>query len=87
MKTKKLMPRNVAPIQRENIGTISRSINTVAPSSSMVGPRGRIWTLNPNRKVTLGPPPVNPTSPPIVRPVSPIVRPVSPLKNCRCMCP
>ena len=31
MKTKKLTPRNVAPVQRENTSTISRDGNAIAP--------------------------------------------------------
>ncbi len=31
MKTKKLTPRNVAPVQRENTATISRDGNAIAP--------------------------------------------------------
>jgi|JI71714B2RNA_FD_contig_51_1778322_length_745_multi_1_in_0_out_0_2 prenylated cyclic peptide (anacyclamide/piricyclamide family) len=33
MKTKKLTPRNVAPVQRENAATVSRENNTIAPES------------------------------------------------------
>ena len=31
MKIKKLTPRNVAPVQRENTATISRDGNAIAP--------------------------------------------------------
>ena len=31
MKTKKLTPRNAAPVQRENTATISRDGNAIAP--------------------------------------------------------
>ncbi len=33
MKIKKLTPRNVAPVQRENTATISRDGNAIAPLS------------------------------------------------------
>ncbi|MBE5231369.1 MAG: anacyclamide/piricyclamide family prenylated cyclic peptide [Microcystis sp.] len=33
MKTKKLTPRNAAPVQRENTATVSRDGNAIAPSS------------------------------------------------------
>ena len=33
MKTKKLTPRNSAPVQRENTATVSRDGNASAPSS------------------------------------------------------
>ena len=32
MKTKKLTPRNSAPVQRENAATVSRDGNAIAPS-------------------------------------------------------
>ncbi|MFN6273668.1 MAG: anacyclamide/piricyclamide family prenylated cyclic peptide [Microcystis sp.] len=31
MKTKKLTPRNAAPVQRENTATVSREGNAIAP--------------------------------------------------------
>ncbi len=31
MKTKKLTPRNAAPVQRENTATVSRDRNAIAP--------------------------------------------------------
>jgi len=31
MKTKKLTPRNAAPVQRENTATVSRDGNAIAP--------------------------------------------------------
>lgn len=34
MKTKKLTPRNSAPVQRENAATVSRDGNAIAPSGS-----------------------------------------------------
>ena len=34
MKTKKLTPRNSAPVQRENAATVSRDGNAIAPSHS-----------------------------------------------------
>ncbi len=37
MKTKKLTPRNVAPVQRENTATISRDGNAIAPTWMMLG--------------------------------------------------
>jgi prenylated cyclic peptide (anacyclamide/piricyclamide family) len=33
MKTKKLTPRNAAPVQRENTATVSRDGNAIAPLS------------------------------------------------------
>jgi len=33
MKTKKLTPRNSAPVQRENTATVSRDGNAIAPLS------------------------------------------------------
>jgi prenylated cyclic peptide (anacyclamide/piricyclamide family) len=33
MKTKKLTPRNVAPVKRENAATVSRDGNAIAPSA------------------------------------------------------
>ncbi len=38
MKTKKLTPRNVAPVQRENAATISRDGNAIAPLFVPPGP-------------------------------------------------
>jgi prenylated cyclic peptide (anacyclamide/piricyclamide family) len=32
MKTKKLTPRNSAPVQRENTATVSRDGNAIAPN-------------------------------------------------------
>ncbi len=32
MKTKKLTPRNVAPVKRENVATIAANGNAIAPS-------------------------------------------------------
>jgi prenylated cyclic peptide (anacyclamide/piricyclamide family) len=31
MKTKNLTPRNTAPVQRENVATVSRNGNAIAP--------------------------------------------------------
>jgi prenylated cyclic peptide (anacyclamide/piricyclamide family) len=36
MKTKKLTPRNSAPVQRENAATVSRDGNAIAPWSKEV---------------------------------------------------
>jgi prenylated cyclic peptide (anacyclamide/piricyclamide family) len=36
MKTKKLTPRNSAPVQRENAATVSRDGNAIAPLWYMV---------------------------------------------------
>ncbi|MFM7905747.1 MAG: anacyclamide/piricyclamide family prenylated cyclic peptide, partial [Microcystis sp.] len=33
MKTKKLTPRNAAPVQRENTATVSRDGNAIAPQT------------------------------------------------------
>jgi len=33
MKTKKLTPRNAAPVQRENTATVSREGNAIAPNA------------------------------------------------------
>jgi prenylated cyclic peptide (anacyclamide/piricyclamide family) len=33
MKSKKLTPRNAAPVQRENTATVSRDGNAITPSS------------------------------------------------------
>ncbi|MFM6375166.1 MAG: anacyclamide/piricyclamide family prenylated cyclic peptide [Microcystis sp.] len=33
METKKLTPRNAAPVQRENTATVSRDGNAIAPQS------------------------------------------------------
>ena len=33
METKKLTPRNAAPVQRENTATVSRDGNAIAPST------------------------------------------------------
>ncbi|MFM7908691.1 MAG: anacyclamide/piricyclamide family prenylated cyclic peptide [Microcystis sp.] len=33
MKTKKLTPRNAAPVQRENTATVSRDGNAITPHS------------------------------------------------------
>ncbi len=38
MKTKKLTPRNVAPVQRENTATISHDGNAIAPLWMMAPP-------------------------------------------------
>ncbi|MFM6059199.1 MAG: anacyclamide/piricyclamide family prenylated cyclic peptide [Microcystis aeruginosa] len=35
MKTKKLTPRNAAPVQRENTATVSRDGNAIAPQYGM----------------------------------------------------
>jgi prenylated cyclic peptide (anacyclamide/piricyclamide family) len=35
MKTKKLTPRNAAPVQRENTATVSRDGNAIAPISGV----------------------------------------------------
>ena len=32
MKTKKLTPRNVAPVKRENVATVSQDGNAIAPT-------------------------------------------------------
>jgi len=40
MKTKKLTPRNSAPVQRENTATVSRDGNAIAPLE--IG-RGLFW--------------------------------------------
>lgn len=32
MKTKKLTPRNVAPVKRENVATVSQNGNAIAPN-------------------------------------------------------
>jgi prenylated cyclic peptide (anacyclamide/piricyclamide family) len=37
MKTKKLTPRNSAPVQRENAATVSRDGNAIAPLNGMRG--------------------------------------------------
>ena len=34
MKTKKLTPRNAAPVQRENTATVSRDGNAIAPQNT-----------------------------------------------------
>ena len=34
MKTKKLTPRNVAPVKRENVATVSTDANAIAPHFS-----------------------------------------------------
>ncbi|MCA2653612.1 anacyclamide/piricyclamide family prenylated cyclic peptide [Microcystis sp. M061S2] len=39
MKTKKLTPRNAAPVQRENTATVSRDAgNAIAPRLTLFGP-------------------------------------------------
>jgi prenylated cyclic peptide (anacyclamide/piricyclamide family) len=38
MKTKKLTPRNVAPVTRENAATVSRDGNAIAPHFVSIGP-------------------------------------------------
>ncbi len=43
MKTKKLTPRNVAPVQRENAATVSRDANRIAPSSLQRTVAGGMW--------------------------------------------
>jgi prenylated cyclic peptide (anacyclamide/piricyclamide family) len=35
MKTKKLTPRNAAPVQRENTATVSRDGNAIAPHQNI----------------------------------------------------
>jgi prenylated cyclic peptide (anacyclamide/piricyclamide family) len=40
MKTKKLMPPNSAPVQRENAATVSRDDNAITPLAS---PRWMWW--------------------------------------------
>jgi prenylated cyclic peptide (anacyclamide/piricyclamide family) len=35
MKTKKLTPRNSAPVQRENAATVSRDGNAIAPAATV----------------------------------------------------
>ncbi|NCS17910.1 MAG: anacyclamide/piricyclamide family prenylated cyclic peptide [Microcystis aeruginosa G13-12] len=35
MKTKKLTPRNSAPVQRENAATVSRDGNAIAPNFNL----------------------------------------------------
>ena len=37
MKTKKLTPRNAAPVQRENTATVSRDGNAIAPRLVWIG--------------------------------------------------
>ncbi len=37
MKTKKLTPRNSAPVQRENVATVSRDGNAIAPQTAPYG--------------------------------------------------
>ncbi|NCS26239.1 MAG: anacyclamide/piricyclamide family prenylated cyclic peptide [Microcystis aeruginosa BS13-02] len=37
MKTKKLTPRNAAPVQRENTATVSRDGNAIAPQDKTIG--------------------------------------------------
>ncbi|NCQ85556.1 MAG: anacyclamide/piricyclamide family prenylated cyclic peptide [Microcystis aeruginosa W13-18] len=37
MKTKKLTPRNSAPVQRENVATVSRDGNAIAPLNAKGG--------------------------------------------------
>ena len=37
MKTKKLTPRNAAPVQRENTATVSRDGNAIAPCYMVSG--------------------------------------------------
>lgn len=38
MKTKKLTPRNTAPVKRENVATVSQDTNAIAPHwYSLVG--------------------------------------------------
>jgi len=39
MKTKKLTPRNSAPVQRENTATVSRDGNAIAPLTGY----GTMW--------------------------------------------
>ena len=41
MKTKKLTPRNAAPVQRENTATVSRDGNAIAPEQNTEYP---LWT-------------------------------------------
>ncbi|MFN6273667.1 MAG: anacyclamide/piricyclamide family prenylated cyclic peptide [Microcystis sp.] len=36
MKTKKLTPRNAAPVQRENTATVSRDGNAIAPLGFLI---------------------------------------------------
>ena len=36
MKTKKLTPRNAAPVQRENAATVSRDGNAIAPNNEFM---------------------------------------------------
>jgi prenylated cyclic peptide (anacyclamide/piricyclamide family) len=43
MKTKKLTPRNSAPVQRENAATVSRDGNAIAPSQR----RWSRWVADP----------------------------------------
>ncbi|MFN7338685.1 MAG: anacyclamide/piricyclamide family prenylated cyclic peptide [bacterium] len=40
MKTKKLTPRNAAPVQRENTATVSREGN------AMIAPHQSLWAWN-----------------------------------------
>jgi prenylated cyclic peptide (anacyclamide/piricyclamide family) len=35
MKTKKLTPLNVAPVQRDNVATVSRGGNAIAPEQNI----------------------------------------------------
>ncbi len=45
MKTKKLTPRNAAPVQRENTATLSRDVNAIVNEITPLR-RGK-WTLAP----------------------------------------
>ena len=46
MKTKKLTPRNAAPVQRENTATVSRDGNAIAPRFNVLFPGSpHTWDL------------------------------------------
>jgi prenylated cyclic peptide (anacyclamide/piricyclamide family) len=43
MKTKKLTPRNAAPVQRENTATVSRDGNAIAPDINSPSLLTELW--------------------------------------------
>ena len=43
MKTKKLTPRNAAPVQRENTATVFRDGNAIAPHIFWTGGDALMW--------------------------------------------
>ena len=47
MKTKKLTPRNSAPVQRENAATVSRDGNAIAPAEWGAMEYGGQWLFHP----------------------------------------